>query len=49
MLAICNPKQIPKNGMLFSRAYFADKILPSIPLSPKPPGMSIEDEFFKVS
>lgn len=38
--AICMPKQIPRYGMLFSRAYFAAKIFPWTPLSPKPPGTS---------
>ena len=30
MTAHCIPKHIPKNGILFSLAYFAHKILPSI-------------------
>jgi hypothetical protein len=36
--AICMPKQMPRYGMLFSRAYFAARIFPWTPLSPKPPG-----------
>ena len=36
--AICIPKHIPKNGILFSLAYFIVAILPSIPLFPNPPG-----------
>ena len=36
--AICMPKQIPRYGILFSRAYLAALILPSVPRSPKPPG-----------
>lgn len=39
--AICRPKQIPKKGILFSRAYFATLILPSVPRDPKPPGTKI--------
>ena len=34
--AICIPKQIPKNGNLFSLAYCTAIIFPSIPLLPKP-------------
>ena len=36
IIAHCIPKHIPKNGMLFSRAYFEDKIFPSLPREPKP-------------
>ena len=36
MIAHCIPKHIPKKGILFSRAYFEDNILPSLPLDPKP-------------
>ncbi len=35
------PRQSPRNGMLFSRAYCIAAILPSIPRSPNPPGTSI--------
>jgi hypothetical protein len=38
MTAICIPRQIPRNGILFSRAYLAARIFPSTPLSPNPPG-----------
>ena len=36
--AICMPKQMPKYGILRSRANRAASILPSDPRSPKPPG-----------
>ena len=36
MTAICIPRQIPKNGKLFSLAYLTAMILPSTPLMPKP-------------
>ncbi|KAJ0853375.1 hypothetical protein HanRHA438_Chr14g0650461 [Helianthus annuus] len=36
--AICIPRQIPRYGTLFSRAYLAAIIFPSTPRSPKPPG-----------
>lgn len=36
--AICIPRQIPRKGIFFSRAYFAARIFPSTPLSPNPPG-----------
>ena len=39
--AICMPRQIPRNGISFSRAIRAASILPSMPRTPKPPG--IED------
>ena len=38
--AICIPRQMPRNGTLFSRAYFAARIFPCTPLSPNPPGTS---------
>jgi len=34
-------RQIPKNGIWFSRAQRTPSIIPSTPRSPKPPGMSI--------
>ena len=37
IVATCNPRQIPRYGTLFSRAYCAARIFPSIPRSPKPP------------
>jgi hypothetical protein len=44
------PRQIPKNGILFSLAYFAAFILPSIPRSPNPGAIRIpsnpERKFF---
>ena len=36
--AHCNPKHIPKNGMLFFLMYSIAEIFPSIPLYPNPPG-----------
>jgi hypothetical protein len=36
--AICIPRHIPRYGTLFSRAYWAARIFPWTPLSPKPPG-----------
>ena len=41
MTAHCIPKHIPRNGILFSLAYFIAEIFPSIPLSPNPPGTKI--------
>ena len=37
--AICMPRQTPRNGIFSSRAIRAAWILPSIPRTPKPPGM----------
>ena len=37
----CIPRQRPRNGTLFSRAYLIAVILPSIPRSPNPPGTRI--------
>ena len=39
--AICMPRHTPRNGMPCSRAIRAAAILPSIPRSPKPPGIRI--------
>ena len=39
--AICMPRQMPRYGTPFSRAYLAAWILPSMPRSPKPPGIRI--------
>lgn len=36
--AICIPRQTPRYGILFSLAYFAARIFPCTPRSPKPPG-----------
>lgn len=36
--ATCRPRQIPKNGLRFSRHHLHASILPSTPLVPKPPG-----------
>ena len=47
--AICIPKHIPKNGILFSLAYFIVAILPSIPLLPNPPGTIIPLYFPRTS
>ena len=41
MTATCNPRQIPKKGILVSLAYLAAVIFPSIPLSPKPGAINI--------
>jgi len=38
MTATCMPRQIPRYGTLFSRAYWTAVILPSTPRRPKPPG-----------
>jgi hypothetical protein len=46
------PKQIPKNGILFSLAYLIASIFPSVPLFPKPPGIKIPEtslRFFLIS
>ncbi|CRG03205.1 Uncharacterised protein [Streptococcus pneumoniae] len=40
-VANCIPKQIPKYGTLFSRAYLIDEILPSLARKPNPPGTRI--------
>ena len=45
--ASCIPKQIPKKGTLFKRAYFIAAIFPSAPRSPKPPGTKIPSQSFK--
>ena len=39
--ATCMPRQMPRYGMRFSRAYWIAWILPSMPRSPKPPGTRI--------
>ncbi|VDO13769.1 unnamed protein product [Brugia timori] len=39
--AHCIPRQIPKNGILFSRAYLHTAIFPSTPRPPNPPGTTI--------
>lgn len=36
--ASCIPRQMPRNGTLFSLAYLAASIFPCTPLFPKPPG-----------
>ena len=41
MIAHCNPKHIPRKGILFSLANFEVKIFPSAPLDPNPPGNKI--------
>ena len=38
MAAICKPRQMPKNGIFRSRAYFTAAIFPSVPRTPNPPG-----------
>ncbi|CAC7111089.1 Uncharacterised protein [Staphylococcus aureus] len=40
-VASCIPKQIPKNGTLFSLAYLIALILPSLARKPNPPGTKI--------
>ena len=45
-IAICIPKQIPRNGIFFSLAYFIAEIFPSVPLLPKPPGINNPETFF---
>ena len=37
----CRPRQRPRTGILCSRAYLMAPILPSMPRTPKPPGMRI--------
>ena len=37
--AICMPRQMPRNGIFCSRAIRDAVILPSIPRTPKPPGI----------
>mmetsp|Transcript_9181 Transcript_9181/g.29605 ORF Transcript_9181/g.29605 Transcript_9181/m.29605 type:complete len:244 (-) Transcript_9181:691-1422(-) len=44
--ATCMPKQMPKYGISFSRAYFAAHIFPSTPLPPKPPGTNTPSALF---
>ena len=44
----CNPRQIPKNGMLFSLANFEVNILPSAPLDPNPPGIRMPSMSAKI-
>ena len=39
--AHCKPKQIPKNGIKFSRANCEARIFPSAPLEPKPGRINI--------
>ena len=39
--AHCMPRHIPKNGILFSLAYFIAFILPCTPREPNPPGTRI--------
>uniref|UniRef100_A0A0A9BZQ6 Uncharacterized protein n=1 Tax=Arundo donax TaxID=35708 RepID=A0A0A9BZQ6_ARUDO len=46
---ICMPKQIPRYGTLFSRAYFAANTIPEIPRSPNPPGIKMHAEPLRVS
>lgn len=46
--ATCIPKQIPRYGMLFSRAYFVAIIFPSTPLSPKPPGTTTASAAYRL-
>lgn len=42
---ICMPKQIPRQGILFSLAYFAVNIIPLTPRSPNPPGTKTHSAF----
>mmetsp|Transcript_9992 Transcript_9992/g.14066 ORF Transcript_9992/g.14066 Transcript_9992/m.14066 type:complete len:212 (+) Transcript_9992:177-812(+) len=49
IIAACIPIHIPKNGILFSRAYFIADIFPSKALSPNPPGTKIPSHFFNLS
>ena len=46
--AICIPRQIPNSGTLFSRAYLIASIIPSIPLSPNPPGTMIPSHLQRI-
>ena len=48
IIATCIPKHIPKYGILFSLENLQARIIPSTPLSPKPPGTKTASAFFKV-
>mmetsp|Transcript_4227 Transcript_4227/g.10864 ORF Transcript_4227/g.10864 Transcript_4227/m.10864 type:complete len:271 (-) Transcript_4227:598-1410(-) len=43
--ATCIPKQIPRKGMLFSRANLHVSALPSVPRPPNPPGTRMPSHF----
>mmetsp|Transcript_3289 Transcript_3289/g.12721 ORF Transcript_3289/g.12721 Transcript_3289/m.12721 type:complete len:282 (+) Transcript_3289:477-1322(+) len=45
----CIPRQIPRYGTLFSRAYLAAIIFPSVPRPPKPPGTKMPCAFLTLS
>ena len=47
--SICIPRQMPKQGIRFSRAYWAAWIIPSMPRSPKPPGTMMPSTSAKAS
>ena len=49
IIASCIPRQIPRYGILFSRANFMACILPKTPLSPKPPATKMPSTSFKSS
>ena len=46
--AACIPKQIPRNGTKFSRAYLIAETLPSIPLTPNPPNCLFYVVIYKI-
>src|SRR6266704_2873685 len=41
MIAVCRPRQIPKNGSLCSRAQRIASSIPSTPRTPNPPGTEV--------
>ena len=43
------PRQSPKNGILFSLAYFIAASFPSMPRFPKPPGTIIPETSANIS
>ena len=47
--AHCKPRQIPRNGILFTLKCSIADIFPSIPLYPKPPGMITPSNLFNSS
>ena len=48
IVAICMPRQRPRYGILFSRAYCAARIFPSMPRSPNPPGTRMPPRPFNI-
>jgi hypothetical protein len=46
IVATCNPRHNPRYGKFFSLQKFATFIIHSTPLSPNPPGTTIQAIFF---